>query len=79
MLCFDVDRCREWSRSYVCHSLHPDGVDGVRREVADGRQLVVVHHLRVPVGHHLARIGRVVDLVALQKRQISAVFCVRAQ
>lgn len=68
LLCFDVDRCRKRSRADIGDGLHPNSVNGVRYEFADGRQLVVVHHLRVPVGHHLARIGRVEDLVTLDKK-----------
>ena len=46
--------------------LHPDGVDGVRGEVGDGRQLVVVHELGLPPGEREVRGGRVVHLVALE-------------
>ena len=42
--------------------LDPDGVDGVGREVADGRQLVVVHELGLPLRQRQLRVRREIDL-----------------
>ena len=39
----------EGAGTYAGVGLHPDGVDGVRGEVTDGRQLVVVHKLGLPL------------------------------
>ena len=47
--------------------LHPDGVDGVGGEVADGGQLVVVHKLRVPLGEGQLRVGGVVHLKMINR------------
>ena len=45
LLGLDLDRSRQWPRPYAGVCLHSDGVDGVRGEVTDGGQLVVVHKL----------------------------------
>ena len=45
LLSFHLDRGGERAGANAGVRLHPDGVDGVRGEVADGGQLVVVHKL----------------------------------
>lgn len=65
MLRFDLDRVGHRTGTHRREGLHPDGVDGVRRQLRDGRQLAVVHHLRVPGRFRLVRVRRVVHFVAL--------------
>ena len=48
--------------AYAGVSLDPDGVDGVGDEVADRRQLVVVHELRLPLGQRKLWVSREVHL-----------------
>ena len=56
------------TRADARQCLHADRVDHVRRQFRDRRQLVVVDRLELPVRHLLARICRVVHLVALRGR-----------
>ena len=48
--------------AYAGVSLDPDGVDGVGDEVADRRQLVVIHELRLPLGQRKLWVSREVHL-----------------
>ena len=45
--------------------LDADGVDGQRHQIADRRQQIVVHNLRVPRRHLLAAIRSVIHFVSL--------------
>ena len=65
MLRLDLDRSGQRTTSDAGFRLHPDGVDGVGSQVADGGQQIVVHHLGVPRRYRHARIGRVKHFVAL--------------
>lgn len=49
--------------------LHANGVNCERHQIADGRQEVVIHHLRVPRRYRLAAVGRVIHFVSLQAQQ----------
>ena len=62
LLGLDLDRGGEGPGADGGVGLHPDGVDGVGREVADGGELVVVHKLGIPLRQWLVRRRRVVHL-----------------
>ena len=61
-LCCHLDRVGEGPGPNAGVGLHPDGVDGVGRQVADGGQLVVVHELGLPLGQRQLRVRAVVHL-----------------
>ena len=64
LLGLHLDGGRQGAGAYAGVGLHPDGVDGVRCEVTDRGQLVVVHELGLPLGERHAWCGGVVHLVA---------------
>lgn len=65
LLRLDLHGIAEGPRADARQGLHADRVDDVGRQVRDRRQLVVVDSPELPVGHRLARVRRVVHLVAL--------------
>lgn len=68
LLRLHLERLAERTRTDTGESLNANGVDGVRLQVTDGRQLVVVHHLRLPGGQREVRLKRVVHFVALRTK-----------
>lgn len=66
VLGLDLDGRRQRSTADARLRLHADRVNRVRRQVADGRQRVVVHHLRVPRRDRHSRVHRVKHFVALR-------------
>jgi hypothetical protein len=70
LLSFNLHRGRHGTRSNTRVGLHPDGVNGVRGEITDGGQFVVVHHLETPRSNWLIRIGAVVYLVTLETNKL---------
>ena len=65
LLGLHLDRGWEWPRPNAGVRLHPDGVDGVRGEVTDGGQLVVVNKLRLPLRQGELGLGGEVHLKIL--------------
>ena len=61
-----LNRSRRWAWADRRVRLHPDRVDGVRGEVGNGGELVVVDELRLPAGHGQMWIGCVVNFVTLK-------------
>ena len=48
LLCLDLHRRRQGTGTNTGFGLYADCVDSVRRQVTNGRQQIVIHHLRVP-------------------------------
>ena len=70
LLGLDLDRGGEGPGPDGGVGLHPDGVDGVGRQVADGGQLVVVHKLGLPLAQRQLGLLGEVHFVALDTRCI---------
>lgn len=60
--------CAKRSGSNGCESLDSDSVYGERCKFTNSRKLVVVDSLRLPVCHWKIRIGCIINLVPLQKK-----------
>lgn len=66
VLRLDLDGRRQRSTSDARFGLDADRVDRVRSQIADGRQQIMVDHLRVPRRDRKSGIGRVKHFVSLQ-------------
>ena len=68
LLSLDLDGSRQGTAANARLGLDADRVNRVRRQVANGRQRVVVHHLRVPGRDRNSGVHRVKHFVALTMR-----------
>lgn len=66
LLSFDEYRCRQRAWPHTCEGLNSDCIYSMRCKITDCRQLIVVHHLRLPWSHSQWWIHSVVDFVTLR-------------
>lgn len=67
LLRFDRDRGAQRAGTYARKCLHSDSIDCVRFQLANGRQLVIIDHLRLPGGNWQIRLKSVIHFVALKQ------------
>lgn len=66
LLCFDLHWHTERSRTDARECLDSYGIDSVWRQLRDGCQLAVIHHLVLPRCHRLIRIRCIIHFVSLK-------------